>query len=153
MRPSDLLWRIHRLERARGAGSVERAGFKRIQKRFKREEIYQQERDRLAALLPPGWRLVRDMQVGVTGHITAERLRPTLAPQELDNGMGFNRESGQITSVSVMNGGCASSREPYQEDRPRLQREAADPAVPAELRRQIAELYVPMLWPAEFADR
>jgi hypothetical protein len=79
MRPSDLLWRIHRLERARGAGSTERAGLRRVERRLKREKLYEREREALRAQMPDGWRIVEDMLVGQTGHICAARLRPTCA--------------------------------------------------------------------------
>jgi hypothetical protein len=100
---------------------------------------YETERNRIAAALPCGWRLVTDFLIK-DNWVVSVRKRATNQPATVENGVGVDLESRQVIDVHVDNGGLCSSRLLCEDDA-KWQAEG-DRALPDDLRRAIRALKV-----------
>jgi hypothetical protein len=141
----DLCNRIVRFERELGLSAQQQALTARFERFQSALEAYETERDRLAGALPAGWRLVMDYFTDHDGHVVSKKHRATNQPPEIENGVEFNLDLKQVTSVSVQIDHVGRCRPPCQDDA-KWQAER-DRALPEDLRQAISALE-----PIDFID-
>lgn len=144
MQRSSIAARIARVERKWGLSASERDRLARLRRFRAALAAYRTERDRIAAALPPGWRLVMDFLVA-DGGVVDTRHRATNQPPEIDNGVSISTASRRVTDVHVRNAGLGSIRPVSESDANWLAE--GDRALSEDLRRAVRALV-----PVDFID-
>jgi hypothetical protein len=140
-RHSDLLRRLDRMERERGLSPEQLAVTERMHRFDAKLTAFESDRDRIAGMLPPGWRLVKDHFVGADGRLAVDkdgrwghRYRATPRDSGFENGCLFDLE-GRIVGIYAVTNGCGHVRQPQEGDEETLAGDYA--TLPEDLRKAI----------------